>query len=92
MERWNGGMDFFLHPFCLLVCLLTIILWLSFQFACFYFRKSCFSTRLCVFVLLFFNFSIGNKSRHSVDKISSETFRHVCYKVYICKLAIAAWK
>ena len=55
MERWNGGMDFFLHPFCLLVCLLTIILWLSFQFACFYFRQSCFSTRLCAFVLLFFN-------------------------------------
>ena len=40
MERWNGGMDF--------VCLLTIILWLSFQFACFYFRKSCFQPVQCI--------------------------------------------
>ena len=30
VERWNSGMDFFSHPFCLLVCLLAIILWLSF--------------------------------------------------------------
>ena len=33
----------------MLVCLLTIILWLSFQFACFYF---CYSPRLCVCCLL----------------------------------------
>ena len=38
MEWWNSGMDFFSHPFCLLVGLLTIILLLSFQFAWFYFR------------------------------------------------------
>ena len=63
VERWNGGMDFFPHPFCLLVCLVTVILWLR------------------------------NKSRHSVDKNSSETFRHVFYQVlFQCKLAIAAWK
>ena len=34
--QWNGnsgsGMNFFRHPFCLLVCLLTIILRLSFSF------------------------------------------------------------
>ena len=74
MERWNGGMDFFLIHFCPL----TIILWLSFQFACFYFRQSCSD---CVFLcccLLFFYFSIGNKSRH---KNLSETFRHVFIQV-----------
>ena len=42
MERWNGGMVFFSHPFCLLVCLLTIIPWLSFRFACFYFQAILF--------------------------------------------------
>ena len=37
VEWLNGGtMEwiFFPRPFCSLVCVLTIILWLSFQFAC----------------------------------------------------------
>ena len=61
MERWNGGIDLFSHPFCLLVCLPTIILWLSFQFACFYsgnlvFHPDC--AFLCCCLLLFVLISV----------------------------------
>ena len=50
VEQWNG---FFSHPFYLLVCLLIIILWLSFQFTCFYFQAILFC--VCVFVANFNN-------------------------------------
>ena len=72
-------MDFFLHPFCLLVCLLIIFYGFVFSLPAFISGNFVFNQ---IVWLLFFNFSIGNNSRHSVDKISSETFRHVCYKVY----------
>ena len=84
MEWWNGGIYFSSILFACLSTTCNYILFYglySFQFACFYFRQSCFSPRLCVFCVV--DFSIGNKSRHSVDKNSSETFKHVFYQVQI---------
>ena len=60
MEWWNG---FFSHPFYLLVCLLIIILWLSFQFTCFYFQAILLC--MCVFVANF-NYKEQSNSKYSV--------------------------
>ena len=76
VELWNGGMDFFSHPFYLLVCLLIIILWLSFQFTCFYFQAILLC--MCVFVA-----NWNNQTANTVLCFIKNSF---------CVLAIAALK
>ena len=86
VERWNG----FFFSSILFACLSCLPL---FQAILFFNQNVCF----CVVFCCCFFFSIGNKSRHSVDKNLSETFKNLSetfrHILFWCQLhgSIAKW-
>ena len=90
VEQWNSGTvewwNRFFFSSILFACLSTNYYSMAYFSVCLLlFQAILFFTQivrfLCFFVFL--HFSIGNISRHSVDKNSSETFRHVFYQVQV---------
>ena len=87
VEWWNGGMDFFSHPFICLFVYQLLFYGLVFSLPAFIFRQSCF---VCVFLLqisITLHYKEQSNSKYSVNKNSPET----CFIKYsFCVLAIAA--